>query len=187
MALAFRALKGLSFEVRFWKGCGLNQCFASTFRIVAKFPWQKSSSISPYFCDRNQTAFLLWCVIAHKTLFSPSFCGENTAAKVPHFHGENPAEFCVWCTMANWQGFMPVYIVCINMFMLGWDETHQSIKHIDACRIHGETNVTSWHGFRQPWLPWTQCSMNMHLQQSSWAHTHTIRLRAPMITRGLLS
>ena len=38
LALAFKASNELGFEVWFWKGCGLDQCFASTFGIVAKFP-----------------------------------------------------------------------------------------------------------------------------------------------------
>jgi len=49
LALAFEALKELGYE-DFGKGCSLYQCFASTFGIIAKCPWQKFSSISPYFC-----------------------------------------------------------------------------------------------------------------------------------------
>ena len=42
--------------------------------------------------------------------------------------------------------FMPMYTARDNMLVLGWAKAPQSIKHIDACRIHGETNVTWWHG-----------------------------------------
>ena len=67
--------------------------------IVAKFPWRKFGSISLYFCGGNPTALCLKCIIAHKTLFSPSFRYKNTATKV--FHGENIAEVRVWCAMAH--------------------------------------------------------------------------------------
>ena len=149
LALAFRALKELRFEVLFWKGCGHYQHLASTFGIVAKFPRRKSGSILPYFLCGISAAFRFKCVIVHKTLFSPSFCGENTATKVPHFHGKNSTKFCVWCAMAHQQGFSPVYMARISMFILMQAVAHQSVKHVDACHIHGETNVTSWHGSRQ--------------------------------------
>ena len=71
--------------------------------------------ILPYFRDGNPIALRLKCVVAHKTLFSPSFCHENTAVGMPHFHGENPAKFHVWYVTAHRQGFMPVYTVCTNI------------------------------------------------------------------------
>ena len=97
----------------------------------------------PNFHKENPTTFRLRCIIAHKKLSLPSFRIENTATKVLHFHSENPVEFRVWRTMAHRQGFMPVFTACINIFILGRAKAHQSIKHIDACRINGETNVTS--------------------------------------------
>ena len=48
--------------------------------------------------------------------------------------------------IAHQQGFMPVYMVRANMLMLGQAKAPQSIKHIDTCRIHEETNVTWWQG-----------------------------------------
>ena len=84
----------------------------------------------------------LKCVIAHKTLFSPSFNCKNMAMEVPNFHSENSVEFRVWCVIVHQQGFMPVYMVHANMLMLGLAEAPQSIKHINACCIHGETDVT---------------------------------------------
>ena len=39
--------------------------------------------------------------------------------------------------------------LCINMLILWRAEALQSINHIDACRIHEETNATWWHGLRQ--------------------------------------
>ena len=35
------------------------------------------------------------------------------------------------------------------MFILRQVKALQSIKHVDACRIHGETNVAGWHGSRK--------------------------------------
>ena len=90
--------------------------------------------------------YVLTGVIAHRTLSSPSFYCESTTIGMPHFHGENSAKFRVWCAMAHWQGFTPVYTAHANMLMLGQARAFQSIKHIDACCIHGETNVTWWHG-----------------------------------------
>ena len=90
-----------------------------------------------------------WCVIVHQTLFSLSFGRVNTTMGMPHFHGENPVEFWGWGIMAHQQGFSSVYTACIDMLVLWRAEALQSIKHVDACRIHEETNVTWWHGLRQ--------------------------------------
>ena len=54
------------------------------FGIDAKFPPQKSDNISPYFCGRNPTVLRLRCAIAHKMLFPPNFCCENTEMGMPH-------------------------------------------------------------------------------------------------------
>ena len=40
------------------------------------------------------------------------------------------------------QGFMSIYTVCIDMLILRHTEALQNIMIVDACRIHGETNVT---------------------------------------------
>ena len=97
----------------------------------------------PNFHEENPTTFHLRCIIAHKKLSLPSFRNENTATKVPYFHSENTVEFRVWCAMTHRQGFMPVFTMCINMFILGRAKAHQSINHIDACHINKEINVTS--------------------------------------------
>ena len=39
LALAFRALNVLGFDVWFRNGRGLDRCFPSVFGIIAKFPW----------------------------------------------------------------------------------------------------------------------------------------------------
>jgi len=93
LALAFRVLNELCFEVWFQKGYDLDRCFPNVFGIGAKFPQRKSHNISPYFRGGNLTMLRLKCVIAHKMLFSLSFYHENTAMRVPHFHGENLTEF----------------------------------------------------------------------------------------------
>ena len=136
----------MGFEVWVWKGFGLDRCFPSVFGIVAKFPRRKSDSISPYFHGGNLVALCLRCIIAHKTLFSPSFWSENTVMGMPHFHGKNPAKFFIWCAMAHRQGFMLVYTMPANVLMLGRAGAPQSIKHVDTWSIHGETNVTWWQG-----------------------------------------
>ena len=61
---------------------------------------------------------------------------------MPHFRGENLAEFHVWCAIAHRQGLVLVYTACLNIFILRQTGAHQSIKHVDACRIDWETNVT---------------------------------------------
>jgi len=59
LALAPLGLNELGFEVWFWKWCGLDQCFPSVFRIIAKFPWRKSGNISPYICCGNPPVLCL--------------------------------------------------------------------------------------------------------------------------------
>ena len=65
---------------------------------------------------------------------------------MPYFHSENPIEFCVGYGSP---GFVFVYTTCIYMLASWRTETLQSVKHVDACHIHRETNVTWWHGSRQ--------------------------------------
>ena len=91
------------------------------FGIVVKFPWRKSGSILPYFRGGNLAALRLGCIIAHKTLFSLSFCCKNMTTKVSYFHDENSVEFRVWCTMAHQQDFMPMYTHVPTC--LCWNET----------------------------------------------------------------
>ena len=128
-----------------WKGCSLDWCFPSVFGIIAKFLRWKFGNISPYFRGRNPATLYLRCIIAHKTLFF-HFWRENTAIGLPHFYDENLTEFCVWCAMTHQQDFVPVYTVRANVLMLGQVRAPQSIKHVDTCRVHGETDVTWWHG-----------------------------------------
>ena len=61
---------------------------------------------------------------------------------MPHFYNENLTEFRVWCAMAHQQGFVLVYTTRANVPVLGRAGAPQSLKHVDTCHIHGETNVT---------------------------------------------
>ena len=61
---------------------------------------------------------------------------------MPHFYNENLTKFRVWCAMAHQQGFVLVYTARANVLVLGQAGAPQSIKHVDTCHIHGETNVT---------------------------------------------
>ena len=146
LALAFEALSELGFKVWFWKSCRLDQCFPTMFEIDIKFLWWKSDRILPYFHGGNPAALHIKCIIAHKMLFLSSFHRENMVTGVPHFHSENLTKFHVWCATAHWQGFTPVYKACAIMLVPRQAKAPQSIKHIDVCHIHGETNVTWWHG-----------------------------------------
>ena len=136
----------LGFEVWFWNGYGFDQHFLSAFEVIAKFPRQKSSNISPYFHGENPAALRLRCIIACKTLFLPSFRHENTTMGMPHFYNENLTKFRVWCAMAHQQGFVLVYTARAKVLVLGRAGAPQSNKHVDTCHIHEETNVTRWHG-----------------------------------------
>ena len=57
LALAFRALPALGggggFEVWLLNGCGLKIYFPKAFEQSARFPLQKSSKKSPYFCGET--------------------------------------------------------------------------------------------------------------------------------------
>ena len=130
----------------------------------------------------------LKCIIAHKTLLFPNFRCENMAMWMPHFHRKYLAKFHVWCTMAHQQGFTSGYTAHIKMLVLWWAEALQNIRHVDACRIYVETNVTQVTWIKTITLQWlcTQYSTNMHLQQLPWAHTHTTWSRALVISEGHL-
>ena len=83
----------------------------------------------PNFYNENQAAFRLWCVIAHKTLFSPSFCCENTANKGAPFSQRKSGRVLHLVRYSAPVGFC-AFVYCVH-------------QHVDVCHIHGETNVTS--------------------------------------------
>ena len=114
--------------------------------ILSKCVWSRCQ-ISTATIQQHFAVFS--CIIARQMLFSPSFQRENAVMGMPHFHGKNPTKFHVWCTMAHQQGFVTLYMVLIDMLILWWAEALQSVKHVNACRIHRETNITWWHGSRQ--------------------------------------
>ena len=136
LALAFKALIVLGFEVWFWNGCGPDQYFPSVFEVTTKFPLWKFDSISPYFCGGNLVAVCLRCVIACQTLFLPSFRCEKMTMVMPHFHGKNSADFRIYCDMAHWQGFASMYMVRINMLASWRAEALQSVR---TCRYVSHT------------------------------------------------
>ena len=63
------------------------------------------------------------------------------------------------------------------MLVLWWAETFQSIKHVDVCRIHGETNVIWWHGSRQ-----SHCDDRAH--NITWIYTYGNRLEHILVLQG---
>ena len=92
----------LGFEVWFGNGCGPNRCFPSVFEVATNFHGENLAAFFPNFRGGNPIALRLRCVIAHQTLFSPSFLRENTEMGMPHFHGKNLTEVHIWCAMTHW-------------------------------------------------------------------------------------
>ena len=77
----------------------------------------------------NSAPFRVRCVVARIMLSSPSFWWEYSK-KMSYFHGENPGEFCIRVRTKHRQGFMSIYMACINMLKLRYTEAHQSTEHI---------------------------------------------------------
>ena len=110
-------------------------------------------------------------------LFSPSFRHKNMATGMPHIYGENLAWFRIWCAMVYQQGFASMYTACIDMLILWWVEALQSLKHVYACRIHGETNVAWWHGSWQSYR-------DDHAHNIAWICTYDNRFEHIPILQG---
>ena len=53
----------------------------------------------------------------------------------------------------------------------------QSIKHVDACRIHGETNITWWDGLRLSYC-------DDHAHNIAWMCTHNNQLECIPTLQG---
>ena len=155
----------LGSKVWFWNGYGPSRCFLIAVGIDAKFQQRKSRSISPYFRGKNLVALRLRCIIAHKMLFSPSFRCENTTTG------------CLIFMVKIGQGFMSIYTVCIDMLILRHTEALQNIMIVDACRIHGETNVTRWDKLGQ-----SHCDDRAH--NIAWIYTYDNRLERIHILQG---
>ena len=137
--------------LRFGFGMGVVPINVSLVHSIfgAKFPRWKFGSISPCFRGKNLAAIRLRCIIAHKTLFSPSFSCENTATEVPHFHGENPAKFHIWCAMAHRQGFSRMCIWCVSIYSYR-DESKPFKASSTLMRVAYTRKPMSlkWHGSR---------------------------------------
>ena len=84
------------------------------------------------------------------------------------------------------QGFVSVCMAPIGMLTPWRAEALQSVRkcwnmlHTKGNQCH----LVTWIKIIAPWWSCTQCSMNMHLRQSPWAHTHTTRSRAFMTREG---
>jgi len=115
LALAFGALKELGFEVWFWERCDLYQCFASTFRIVAKFTRRKSGNILPLVHYNTQN-----------TIFTKLLLWEYGNKGAPFSRKKSSRVLCL--VQAHQQGFMLVYTTRVSMFVQGWVEAHQRKK-----------------------------------------------------------
>lgn len=53
LALALGALHVWGLSGLVLNGCGPNLCFLKAFEQNTRFPWWKSSDMSPYFCGEN--------------------------------------------------------------------------------------------------------------------------------------
>ena len=106
-----------------------------------------------------------------------SFRCENMAMGMPHFHSENLAEFRIWCTMVYQQGFVLVYTTRANMLVLGRARAPRNIMHIDTCRIHGETDVTWWHGSRRS-------HHDDYAHKMTWICTYSNRFKQILMPQG---
>ena len=85
--------------------------------------------------------------------------------------------FCVLCAMVHRQGFMTMYMAHANMLVLGRARAPQSIKHINTCRIHRETDDTWWHGSGR-----SNCSDYAH--NVTWICTYSNWLKNILISQG---
>ena len=101
---------------------------------------------------------------------------------LPWEYDNGDAPFSWWKSdrvscIAHQQGFMPMYMVRANMLMLGQAKAPQSIKHIDTCCIHEETNVTWWQG-----LGWSH--RNDYAHNMTWICTYNKCLEHILIPQG---
>lgn len=78
----------------------------------------------------NSAPFRVRCVVARIMLSSPSFCGENIARRCHIFMAKIRENFALGCDTKHRQGFMSIYMACINMLKLRYTEAHQSTEHI---------------------------------------------------------
>ena len=103
----------------------------------ALFSWQKSSNASPQVRHSTQNAIL--------TKLS-SWEYSNGDAPFSRWKSDRVSHLVCYCTPT---GFHAYVTTRANMLVLGRAGAPKSIKHIDTCRIHGETDATKWHGLRR--------------------------------------
>ena len=84
------------------------------------------------------------------------------------------------------EGFMSVYTARIDVLTPWRVETLQSVKtHWYVLHTWGnQCHLMTWVKTITPRWTCIQYSMNMHLRQLPWAHTHTTRSRALMTRKG---
>ena len=174
LALAFGALNVLGLEVWFRNGCGPNQCF----------PCLKSL---PNFHGKNPTAFHLIFVAEIQQRFT-SDASLHTKCYSHQTFG-----------MRIWQWGCPIFTTKIQQSFLFdaptgrvshlciWRISTRShrdkpkpskvLEHTDTCHIHGETNVTWWHGSRQS-------HRNDHAHNIAWICTYGNHLEHIPILQG---
>ena len=95
------------------------------------------------FCFKNPAAFCLRCMIAHKTLFSPSYSCENTAKRCPIFTVKIRQSFtfdALWCT--GKVSYLCIWHVLICSYY-GKPKLTKASNTLMCVAYMGETNVIS--------------------------------------------
>ena len=109
--------------------------------------------------------------------------------KMSHFRRKSLSKFCIWCVIAHWQGFFPMYTACINMLGLRQAEAYRSTKHMmHVAYTRKPMSLTDMDRGNHTYG--RSCNPMKHEYASTakpWMHTHTPRLKASMIRKGLPS
>ena len=186
LALVLGALSELGFKVWVQKWCGLVQWFPSVFGIVFKFPRQKSSNISPYFCSGNLTGLCLRCIITHKNAILTKLSTWE--------YGNGNTLFSRWKSGRVSRLVLHDALVGFRVYVCGaYRYAHTLMSQSPSkhqacwCVLHTRGNHcywVIWIGTITPRWSCTQYNMNMHLRQSPWANTHTTRSWAFMTREG---
>ena len=105
---------------------------------------------------------------------------------MPYFHGKNPVEFCIWCAMAHRQGFASMSTIQHVSTCLYWDES-MPLK-VSSMSMHitymGKPVLLGDMDQDDHTTMIVHTIEHEYIRQSTWAHTHTTRLRALMIREG---
>ena len=79
--------------------------------------------------------------------------------------------------MVHRQGFMTMYMAHANMLVPGRARAPQSIKHVNTCRIHRETDDTWWHGSGRS-------NYSDYAHNVTWICTYSNWLKNILISQG---